>query len=41
MNKQYLKENKSTIVLAILNTFTVLYVTLNLVEIVKELKGGK
>ena len=41
MNKQFLKENKWTLLAAMLNTTAVLYGTLNLVENIKELTGGK
>lgn len=41
MNKQFLKENKWTLLAAMLNTIGVLYGTRNLVENIKELKGGK
>ena len=41
MNKQFLKENKWTLLAATLNTMVVLYGTLNLVENIKEMTGGK
>ena len=41
MNKQFLKENKWTLLAAMLNTMAVLYGTRNLVENIKELKVGK
>ena len=41
MNKQFLKENKWTLLAATLNTIVVLYGTRNLVENIKELKGVK
>ncbi len=41
MNKQYLKENKWTLLAATLNTICILYGTQNLVENIGELKRGK
>ncbi len=41
MNKQFLKGNKWTLLAATLNTMAVLCGTRNLVENIKELKGGK
>lgn len=45
MNKQFLKENKWTLLAATLNTIVITivvhYGTKNLVENIKELKGGK
>ena len=41
MNKQFLKENKWTLLIATINTIGVYYNTKNLVENIKELKGGK
>ena len=40
MNKQFLKENKWTLLPAMLNTMAVLYGTLNLAENIKEMTGG-
>ena len=41
MNKQFLKDNKWTLLAAMLNTMAVLYGTLNLAENIKEMTGGK
>lgn len=41
MNKQFLKENKWTLLVVTLNAIGVLYGTKMLVESNEELKGGK
>lgn len=40
MNKQFLKDNKWTLLEVALNTVAVLYSTKNLVGCIKELKDG-